>query len=207
MGDVRTVVVRSPSLTREVGTVLRVLAHVVFWSTALLGAAWHRTRSGPGGATATGGLAVDEVTFRDLRDEDQRMYRQALEGITEAEDVRSRSGTWPDVAELAKRGIQPFAADPLDRAGYTWARLPGKLLVNYVGTPVDAKRPTLLVVALEPDPGSPADPGAVVNETHHRLGDGTMIHVGIWTGGKRPDAAIALPAYEDGWRRITSVAK
>ncbi|MCW5805689.1 MAG: hypothetical protein KIT31_25185 [Deltaproteobacteria bacterium] len=199
---VRTVEVRSPSPAREAGQVIRAVLHIVFWSAALLGASWkHAQRDAAAGKP--GATPADEVAFRDLASDDQRIYRNALEGLVEAEDARSRDKAWPTVEALAARRIPPFAPDPLDRGAYAWKRLEAGGLVNYVGTPGASGHPTFLVVALEPQPGEPADPQAVVDETHHRLADGTMIHVSIWIGGASPSAPIAQPAYEDGWRRVT----
>lgn len=199
----RTVAVRSPSIARETGNVIRAVLHIVFWSVALLGASWKARTTG----AASSSTAVDEVAFRDMSNDDQRVYRQSLGGLVEAEETRVRDKAWPSADAMAARGIPPFAADPLDTGKYTWKKLQSCVVVNYVGTPGVAGRPTFLVVALEPEPGAPGDPGAVVDETHHRLGDGTMIHVSIWIGGKQPSAAIAQPAYEDGWRRVTMAAR
>jgi hypothetical protein len=132
------------------------------------------------------------------------VYRQALEGLTEAEDVRSGKGDWPTVDALATRRIPPFAPDPLDRASYRWQLLRDGTLVNYVGTPDAAsKRSTFVISILEPDPGTPIDPTAYVDETHHKLKDGTLLHVSIWIGTRTLTRPAATPPFEDGWRRIT----
>ncbi len=198
--EARIVTVRSPSVWRETGGVIRALLHILLWSAAIMGATW-------GGDTATGGaprpttLAVDEIAFRDLDAEGQRMYRGALAGLTEAEDVRARTRDWPSVEALAARRVPPFAPDPLDRAGYRWALLRDDLVINYVGTP--AKGPTIAIVIVEPARGMAADPQAIVDETHHKLRDGTLLHVSIWIGAKPLTSPASTPAFEDGWRRIT----
>jgi hypothetical protein len=197
---VRTVVVRSPSVWRETGGVIRALLHIVLWSAAIMGATWG-SDAASGGAPRATTLAVDEIAFRDLDADGQRMYRAALAGLTEAEDVRSRTGDWPAVEALAARRVPPFAPDPLDRAGYRWAILRDGLLVNYVGTP--AKGPTIAIVIVEPARGMAADPQAIVDEQHHKLRDGTLLHVSIWTGAKPLTTPASTPAFEDGWRRIT----
>ena len=66
-------------------------------------------------------------------------------------------------------------------------------------------RPNLAIVAVEPDPGMAVDPGAVEDETHNKLADGTMLHVGIFIGGKPIERPAPVPAFEDGWKRITAV--
>jgi hypothetical protein len=205
-GPRQTVLVRSPSVLRETGGVVRAVAHILFWSAAIMGARWGM-RSGATGAAASTTTAVDEVAFRELDPSDQRMYRRCLEGLTEAEDVRSKKGDWPSVDQLAARGIPPFAADPLDKANYRWQLLRDKTLVTYQGVPDAAsKRPTIVIDIVEPDPGTPIDPQAVVDETHHKLADGTVLHVSVWTGTKTLTQAVSTPAFEDGWRRITMVA-
>jgi|GEM_PF-1202590 len=198
-----TVLVRSPSVLRETGGVIRAVVHIVFWSAAIMGARWG-LQSGSSATVSAATTAVDETAFRELDPADQRMYRRSLEGLTEAEDMRSKAGEWPTVEALAKRGVPPFAADPLDKAGYRWQLLHDKTLVNYMGIPDPAsKRPTLVIDVVEPDAGTPIDPQAVVDETHHKLKDGTVLHVSVWTGSRTLTAPVSTPAFEDGWRRIT----
>lgn len=156
------------------------------------------------GKRATAELPPNLVAFATLPAADQRLYRRCLEGLQAAEDVRSTAGSWPTVEELAARGIPPFAADPIDGAGYRWQRIVDGTLVNYLGVPrADSSRPTWLITALEPDPGSPPDPTAVLDESHHRLRDGTLLHVSLSIGTARTiSRAIAMPAFEDGWRLV-----
>jgi hypothetical protein len=196
--------VRSPSRRRETLLVARALLHVVFWAAAVILAS--RAARSAGGFRDR--LALDEIAFRALAPDDQREARAVFGGAGEAEDVRARSGGWPTVEALAARGVQPFAADPLDHAGYHWKRLAEGTVVNYVGTPDPAsQRPTLIIVAVEPDPGTAPDPSAPTDETHHRLRDGTMLHVMVWTSPHaRVDTPIAAPRLEDGWHRITLAA-
>jgi hypothetical protein len=208
----RTVIVKSPSALRETGSVVRAVVHITVWSALLMGASWFPGR-GTSGAAKPVATAVDEIAFRELDADAQRLYRASLEGLTEAEDVRSRSGEWPAVEVLAGRKIPPFAPDPLDRASYRWKLLRDGTLVNYVGTPAGSgandpatKRPTFVISILEPDPGTPIDPQTPVDETHHKLRDGTILHVSVWTGPKQLDKPAATPAFEDGWRRITMAA-
>jgi hypothetical protein len=61
----------------------------------------------------------------------------------------------------------------------------------------------LLIAIAEPGPGMPPDPTAVVDESHHILRDGTLLHVSISAGTARTlGRPIAMPAFEDGWRKI-----
>ena len=200
--NVRTVVVQSPSLMRESSRVALAVFHIVFWSFAIISTTVGAGRKN--GTTTRPNVMIDEVAFSALDSDDQRIYRQSLEGLSEAEDVRSRTNDWPSVAQLATRKIPPFAADPLDRAHYMWRLMRDGTLVNYVGTPdLASKRPTIAIVVLEPEPGAAPDPQAITDETHHKLKDGTMLHVSIWRGSRTLPAPVSTPAFEDGWRRIT----
>lgn len=207
---VRTVVVRPASARRETVLVVKALFHILFWSSVVI--AVERGLARPDGpattasvtASATGGLG--EVSFRTLASADQLVFRKLREGVIEAERARARSGAWPSIAELAGRDVPPFASDPTEPSPYAWSVLRRDLTINYLGLPKAATgRPTFVVVILEPDPKVPIDPQAPSDEIHHRLTDGTMLHVSIWTApGRRPETEpIALPALEDGWRRIT----
>ncbi len=205
-GGIRTVVVRSPSARRETILVLRALFHIVFWSAVLI--ALERgtvARNAPGGGGAT--LTGEELFFRDLDPEGQRLFRAIGEGVVEAEAARSRTGEWPSVEELARRGIPPFAVDPIDRAGYRWRLLQEGTTVNYFGLARDPGGPTYAIVVLEPEPDAPIDPRQVTDEIHHRLADGTLLHVSIWTapGARDASRALSAPPVEEGWRRITAL--
>lgn len=157
-----------------------------------------------------------EVRFQALDASDQRMFRNLQEGVLEAEYERSRSGKWPDAKSLAESGIPPFATDPIDQAKYQWRSLSSDNLVNYIGSPAQSDRPTLIAIITEPPPGTAPDPRAIVDETHHKLQDGTIIHVTIWfspapKGGEGPPLQdlkepIAFVNEQAGWRRVTSVA-
>lgn len=203
----RTITVQSPSVWRETGYVARAVLHVAFWSAALMGASLARDAANPQAAAQT--VALDEVSFSTLDEPAKRLYRQCADALSEAEDTRSKSGAWPTVAQLAARNLAPFV-DPIDKAGYRWTLLAAGPVIDYLGVPDPASgRPTFLINVVEPEPGTPIDPSAVVDETHHKLRDGTMIHVAIWSvpGAKQLDTAVPTPAFEDGWRRITLVTK
>lgn len=199
---IRTVTVRSPSAIRELKVVGIAIAQIVFWSAFLVSAGMPSSSTTSASNTL---VQFDAVEFATLDNDEQRLYRRALEGLVEAEDIRVQAGDWPTVEELARRKIPPFAPDPLDRFGYQWFVVRDKSLINYVGIPADATRPTYVIMALEPGPGE-KDPFAVVDETHHKLSTGLMIHVGIWRGPKRdrPGGPLATFAYQDGWRRVSN---
>ena len=199
-----TVLVESPSAMRETGFVVRIAFHVVMWSAILMTATWF-PRGGSAPAAAAPATAIGEIAFRELPGDVQRMYRRCLDGLADAEELRADSGAWPAVDAEAARGVPPFAADPIDKAGYRWELRREGTAVNYVGVP--ATGPTLVITILEPDPGTPIDPTAYTDEQHHRLRGGEMIHVAVWIGTKPVNGVMVTPAIEDGWKRIVMGAQ
>jgi len=198
---VRTVSVKPPSVKRETSAVAIGLVQILFWSAIAIGV------SRPSKANPAAGLQADEIAFGKLDADEQRLFRRALEGLAEAEDVRSATGKWPTVEALADRGIAPFAPDPLDRHGYRWTLVRDRYVANYVGIPKPADRPTLIIAGVEPEPG--AAELAEVDETHHKLADGTLIHVGVYRGTIRtaPPGPLSQFPFIDGWRRIVAVMR
>jgi hypothetical protein len=142
---------------------------------------------------------------RDAPGADQRTFRELQEGLLEAERVRGTTGRWPDATTLAGDGIPPFAADPTRRGvTYRWSTLQQGPTVNYVGVPTVASAPAWLLVVIEPDTGAPPDPSPN-DETHHRLADGTTLHVSIWQvpENRRTSGFTALPLPQnEGWTQL-----
>jgi hypothetical protein len=147
------------------------------------------------------GVLPYQRLIRDASPAEQRIYRELQEGLLEAERMRAQTGQWPDVASLAAEGIPPFAPDPTQKIAYKWTSVRQDWAINYLGIPADSAAPAWVLVILEPEPGAPADP-APNDETHHRLLDGTTLHVSIWNipDAKRRSgfAALRLPQNE-GW--------
>ena len=199
---IRTREVRPPSARAETWAVARVLFHIAYWSTLAVSAEAHDAKQ-PRVAAALS--SPFERSFQDLAPADQRLFRAAQEGVLEAERLRSATGRWPAVEALARAGVPPFAADPIDRAGYAWQRVQTGPKVDYIGVPrAGSGREAFYIVLVEPDPGTPNDPLAPVDETHHRLGDGTMIHVTYWMGPPLADTseAFSLLPPELGFRQV-----
>jgi hypothetical protein len=157
--------------------------------------------------------------FRTLEGEDQRLFRELQEGLLEAENVRSSARRWPAPAALAAQGIPPFADAPGrgGRRNYHWQLRQEGLIVNYLGMPADARDPAFLLLVQEPDPPAPAAGPAppagaaagapargaeaaasgvlaqATDEVHHRLADGTLLHVSTWMrAAPAPPAAPAM---------------
>ncbi len=200
---VRTHEVRSPAARTETWAVVRAVFHVLYWSALLLSAEAHARRS----PTPTTAAAPFERRFQDLPSESQRLYRALQEGVVEAERARSATGRWPGVEDLARAGVPPFARDPLDTAGFTWRSVQTGTKVDYIGTPrPESGREAMFAIIVEPEPGDPNDPLAPVDEIHHRLGDGRMIHVTIWTGPPLAETgeAFSLLPPEKGYRQVVA---
>jgi hypothetical protein len=185
-GDaIRTVDVLPPSGRRETGLVLGAAAAIFIG--ALLVIAPGSGYSGSENGTRVGDLLPFQMLFRDAPPPVQRMYREMQEGLLEAEHRRAATRLWPAVDTLAAQGIPPFAPT---RPPYRWSLAQDGVFVNYLGLP-EPDGPAFLALVQEPDPNAiDAAPAALLDEAHHRLADGTLLHVSIWFRA----AAAAVPA-------------
>jgi hypothetical protein len=159
-----------------------------------------------GGAPSRRNLLPFQKLIADRPSSEQRVFRELQEGLIEAEAARSSNGSWPTAPSLADAGIPPFAADPTQHAAYAWTLLRGGTLVNYLGIPKSGDAPAWLVLAQEPEPGAPPDPAAE-DEEHHRLVNGSMLHVSIWIhahGENIGTGLVRLPQAE-GWTQLYAV--
>jgi hypothetical protein len=198
----RTLEIRPPSVRDETLNVLKVASAIVVVVAAYL---FRPSFGGQLGTSRSGDLLPFQSLVRDASSVDQRMFRELREGLLESERVRSTTGRWPDAAALAAEGIPPFSADPTRKnATYRWSTLTQGTIVNYVGIPSTPSVSAWLLVVIEPAPGDPPDP-APNDETHHRLPDGTTLHVSIWQVPEKSRAggftATPLPQNE-GWTQL-----
>lgn len=159
------------------------------------------------GGGDTKGLLPYQTLVRTIPEPDQEMFRSIREGLLAAESDRARTSAWPDVPALAARGVAPFAAASSggEGAAYQWARLQQSGIVNYFGQPRDPSQPAWLLEIQEPEPGLPPDP-APNDEEHHRLPDGTMLHIYVWMhryGGDVPVGFVRQPQ-ASGWTQVFS---
>ncbi|HKY20173.1 MAG TPA: hypothetical protein VJM31_03045 [Vicinamibacterales bacterium] len=152
------------------------------------------------------GLLPYQQLVKDTPLDEQRIFRDLQRGLLEAERIRAATGRWPDVATLADARIPPFAPDPSQNMRYTWTSVRQDWVTNYLGIPAESAAPAWVLVILEPEPGAPPDL-APNDETHHRLPDGTTLHVSIW---RMPEAkrrsgftALRLPQHE-GWTNVVT---
>jgi hypothetical protein len=202
---VRTVEIRPPSVRAETVSVLKASAVI-----AALVVAYVFRPSFDGQSPnlqsrqSPIGLLPYQALTRDAPAGEQRIFRELQEGLLEAERIRGETGRWPDVKALADNGIPPFASDPTQKTPYAWTSVRQDWATNYLGIPADSAGTAWVLVILEPEPGAPADP-APNDETHHRLPDGTTLHVSIWNmpEAKRRTgfAALRLPQNE-GWTNM-----
>ncbi|HVV84484.1 MAG TPA: hypothetical protein VHE35_15555 [Kofleriaceae bacterium] len=203
---VRIVEVRPPSVAEETRLAVVAVLQIAFWSAIVIGAEYGEVHRHDGAGGPKIEVNYDEVAFKTLPPEDQRLSGLIGEGMTSLELERSRAKAWPTVETMAGQGVPPFARDPIDRGAYTWTLLHDGTLTDYVGVPAPGSgRASFAIVFIEPEPGTPVDPNALVDEVHHRLSDGTMIHASFWRGptGSTLTAATDRPPPEDGWRRVT----
>lgn len=79
-------------------------------------------------------------------------------------------------------------------------------MIDYLGLPAPpcpSTAPAWLLAIQEPDPGAPPD-RSPADEQHHRLADGTVLHVAVWSHreGSRVRAGLVPLPYADGWTQI-----
>ncbi|HEY7290069.1 MAG TPA: hypothetical protein VH583_09555 [Vicinamibacterales bacterium] len=156
-----------------------------------------------GSADRDRGLLPYQALAHTLPAPDQRMHAAIRQGMLAAEGVRARSGMWPDIPALTANGVSPFTGAD----GYDWSFLQQGAIVNYFGRPKDASQPAWLLEIQEPEPGMPPDP-APSDDEHHRLGDGTVLHVYVWThrfGGQVPVTFVRQPQ-NAGWTQVFTTA-
>jgi hypothetical protein len=195
-----------PSARREAINVLRMAAVILIVTWVYLA-----DMAAPRARAAAGtDLAPFQKLFPDLDPRGQRMFRSLHEGLLEAENIRSATGAWPTTAILAQGGIPPFAVDPIaDRDKYAWTFRHEGIYVNYLGRPEALGRPAspglpaFLLLIQEPTPGVPPD-RTPNDEQHHRLANGDVLHVSVWThadGARIADGTLSLPQ-TSGWTQL-----
>ncbi len=197
----RTLEIHPPSVRTETLNVLRAAAGIILIVAAYIFRPSLGTPSSNALRQPQAGLLPYQQLIRDAAPVEQRLFRELQEGLLEAERIRAQSGRWPDVTTLEAEGIPPFAPDPTRKIAYKWTSVRQDWATNYLGVPSDSSQPAWVLVILEPEPGALPDP-APNDETHHRLPDGTTLHVSIWNipEAKRRSgfAALRLPQ-NDGW--------
>jgi len=197
----RTLEIHPPLVRAETLNVLKAALAIVIMVAAYIFRPSLGTESQIGNRQSEIGLLPYQALIRDAPAADQRIFRELQEGLLEAERIRAQTGHWPDATTLEAEGIPPFARDPTQKIEYKWTSVRQDWVTNYLGVPADRSAPAWVLVILEPEPGAPPDP-APNDETHHRLPDGTTLHVSIWNMPEEQRrsgfAALRLPQ-NDGW--------
>lgn len=203
ISSVRRVEIRPPSVRSETVNVLRVAGAIVVIVAVYLISPSSDTS---GDNRAGRNLLPYQTLVRDVPSAEQRIFRELQEGLLEAERLRSTTGKWPEVSALSADGIPPFAPDPTAKgASYRWRVLNAGVFTNYLGIPSAPDAPAWLLVIREPELGSAPDL-APDDEEHHRLTDGTVLHVSIWDvreGARVSGGLLAIQRPEtEGWRQL-----
>jgi hypothetical protein len=149
-----------------------------------------------GSDTGKGGLLPYQTLAGTLPESDRRTFLALREWLLTAEADRARTSRWPDAAWVVLPGAES-----------KWTRFERGVVTNYLGQPGDPSQPAWLLEIQEPEPGTPPDP-APNDEEHHRLPDGTTLHVYVWThpfGGQVPAAFVPQPR-TSGWTEVFSKA-
>jgi hypothetical protein len=143
----------------------------------------------------SGTLLPYQALVRNLVSSDQAMFGDFQKNLIEVEATRARTGRWPEAA--GPDGPTP----PLS---YKWMGTREGLFLNYLAIPSDdVSAAAWLLVIQEPDPAAVPDP-APNDEEHHRLPDGTVLHVSIWThrfGEQVPRQFVRQPQTA-GWVQV-----
>lgn len=195
----RTVEARSPSAKKETVVVIGVAVLVLAAGLVL---APGPTR-GPEAPTSAELLPYQRL-FSTLPPEDQLRYRELLEGVVEAENLRAKSGTWPTVEALRDVGVPPFVPNPVQKGTLTWSQRGQAPVYNYLGQPNGAGVAWLVLLQESGDRlGKEVPTVADLDEQHHLLSNGEIIHFSVWRRDSAPtdDALIILPMTE-GWTQI-----
>lgn len=186
----------------------RELVHLVRVAAAIVLGVWVYLASALGDSgAARRDLLPYQALIQSRPPAEQRIFRELQEGLLEAETVRAATGNWPAAAALAEQGIPPFARDPTEKtAVFTWHLIREGPFINYLGVPDRTGVPAWLLLVQEPEAGVPPDQ-PYEDEQHHRLLDGTMLHVSTWSlrdGLQMSPKLLRLPQ-TDGWTQFFAV--
>lgn len=151
-----------------------------------------------GGRSESGNLLPYQTLIRSLPTNEQQMYTAIRSALPTLETSRARTSRWPEPIVLAGDGVAPFANGATDKI--EWQRFQRGATVTYYGQPADAAAPAWLLTIQEPEPNTPPDP-APLDDEHHRLPDGTTLHIYVWMhriAGRLTPAFVPQPQNE-GW--------
>lgn len=199
-GTVREVEVAPPSAAAELASILRLAMGIAF-------GAWIYVVSASGNDPSTRRLLPFQELISTRPSAEIRVFRELQEGLIEAEAIRASTGEWPTAEALAAEGIPPFAHDPTAGAhACRWVQRQEGATVTYMGVPEQPGAPAWLIVVREPAPGErPDQPNE--DEEHHRLTDGTMLHVSTWLREDAPSTGTSFvrTPQAEGWTQVFAV--
>jgi hypothetical protein len=145
-----------------------------------------------------------QMLARDLVQADRDLFTTLKGRTADLEAVRAATGRWPDPAAVPSLPRHPPSAEGSAGPSYTWQLGEKGIVVNYLARPAQSDSSAAwLVVYREPDPGAPTDT-ALNDEEHHRLPDGTVLHVSLWMrrfGGQVSADFIPQPEVA-GWTQV-----
>jgi hypothetical protein len=151
-------------------------------------------------------LLPHQMLARALPEAEQAVFRSIRNALPAVEADRARTSRWPDattLADLSARGARFGPGSAEGRVVQRWERFQQATTVSYLGVPADPASPAWLLVIQEPEPGALPDP-APNDEEHHRLPDGTVLHIYVWThryGSQVPARFVPQPQ-NDGWIEV-----
>jgi hypothetical protein len=148
--------------------------------------------------SSTRNMLPYQVLTRTLPIPEQQMYTAIRGALPALEAERARTSRWPEPVLLAANGVAPFSTASADQL--EWQRFQQGATVTYFGSPADESLPAWLLMIQEPEPNTPPDP-APLDDEHHRLPDGTTLHIYLWMhriGGRIAPGFVRKPE-NDGW--------
>jgi hypothetical protein len=141
---------------------------------------------------------------RSLPESEQQIFGAIREAILPMETARFETRRWLDPEALSERGVRLFNPSAADRGtARAWQKFEQGTTVNYLSLPADPAGTAWLLTITEPEPGSVPDT-APNDDEHHRLPDGTVLHIYVWThrfGSEIKPAFIRQPETH-GWIQI-----
>lgn len=150
-----------------------------------------------------GRLLPYQMLMRDLVTADQAMFHALNQSLLDAEAIRSATGRWPDAPALSSLPKTTPGEGP-SPAAYSWRAETQGVITHFVGVPgQDGAAAAWMIAIKEPEPGVPTDT-APNDEEHHRLADGTVLHVSVWTHrfGSQLSPTFAPQPEVGGWTQV-----
>lgn len=150
----------------------------------------------------SGTLLPYQTLVRDLVSSDQATFGDLQKNLIEVEALRARTGRWPEGATITLAAEERIGAAPA--SSYKWIGSREGFFLNYLAVPSDdVSAAAWLLVIQEPDPAAVPDP-AQNDEEHHRLPDGTVLHVSIWTHrfGEQVAREFVRQPQTAGWTQV-----